>query len=734
MPAPEKSRPKIHLDIAFATAVTYGVLGSLWILLSDRLVNTLATSAAQAARWQTIKGWGYTGLTSLALYAVLKAYLARQKRAEQALHESEAQLAAIVDNLPFLIMIVDKEQQVRRINHVGAAFAGRPAEDVLGLRSGDALRCVHALDDPEGCGFGPSCQSCVVRRTILATLETGEGRHGVDADMTLVTEDGETEKTLLLYTIPLTTSGEKQVMVVLQDITQRKQVEQALRESEAKFRTLFNSAGDAIYIHDLDGRFLEVSEEAVRRLGYSRDELLHMTPGDIDAAAYAPLVPERIQRIQETGHTIVETEHVTKDGETIPTELSSRPILYEGERAILSIARDVSERKHMEEQLRQQQRLAAVGQLAAGVAHDFRNLLTTILLYAQMDIQNPDLPSNVADDLDVIIQESTKAADLVQQMLDFSSQAMIEREPIDLVPFIEAVLDNVLRRTIPENIDLRLATEAAGATDTFSVTADPGRLQQALINLALNARDAMPEGGELRFTLSTVDVPPDAPPPVANMPPGEFVRLAVSDTGTGMTEDVMEHLFEPFFTTKDVDQGTGLGLAQVYGIVRQHEGYIDVATELGVGTTFHIYLPPAQEQDSQDAAEAVALGPKGRGETVLVVEDAEAIRQAVQDGLGSLNYRVLTATNGREAIETVLHEDVHLVLTDVVMPKMGGKTLLRELRARAPHLKIIAMTGYTAEADADELREVGFEHMITKPFSIRNLATLVRDTLDESET
>jgi CheY-like chemotaxis protein len=300
---------------------------------------------------------------------------------------------------------------------------------------------------------------------------------------------------------------------------------------------------------------------------------------------------------------------------------------------------------------------------------------------------------------------------------------------VDLVAFLEEVCD-ILQNTLPENI----CVIADIGPETCMAHADPTRIQQVVMNLAINARDAMPDGGDLGIALSQMVVAANEDPPAAGMGPGEWVCLTVSDTGTGMTEEVTRHLFEPFFTTKDVDQGTGLGLAQVYGIVRQHEGYIDVATELGVGTTFHIYLPPAQEQDSQDAAEAVALGPKGRGETVLVVEDAEAIRQAVQDGLGSLNYRVLTATNGREAIETVLHEDVHLVLTDVVMPKMGGKTLLRELRARAPHLKIIAMTGYTAEADVDQLREVGFEYMITKPFSIRNLATLVRDTLDESET
>jgi CheY-like chemotaxis protein len=252
-----------------------------------------------------------------------------------------------------------------------------------------------------------------------------------------------------------------------------------------------------------------------------------------------------------------------------------------------------------------------------------------------------------------------------------------------------------------------------------------------LINLAVNARDAMPEGGELRFVLSRVDITADDEPPVNDMPSGRFVRLTVADTGTGMTKEAQEHLFEPFFTTKDVDKGTGLGLAQVYGIVRQHDGHIEVETELGEGTVFRIYLPRTDESPPRrrDAPESDSA-PPGRGETILVVENAEEILHAVRDGLTSMDYQVVTAANGREALDIVSAQEVDLVLTDLVMPEMGGEELLRALQAADPQPKAIAMTGYAVNMEAQALRDAGFSGVIAKPFSIQELASLVRATLD----
>ncbi len=263
------------------------------------------------------------------------------------------------------------------------------------------------------------------------------------------------------------------------------------------------------------------------------------------------------------------------------------------------------------------------------------------------------------------------------------------------------------------------------------VKVDPNRIEQALMNLSLNSRDAMPEGGELRFRLSRIQLVPGNEAPVAGMPPGKWVCLAISDTGTGMTDAVRAHLFEPFFTTKEVGKGTGLGLAQVYGIIRQHEGYIDVDTEVGKGTTFHIYLPStgAEEESVEEKVSATLL--QGQGERILLVEDDENLREAGQSILESLGYRVLTAANGREALTIYEAEGgSDLVITDIVMPEMGGKELAQRLGRADPNLKVLGITGYATEKAAEELKVLGFLDVIRKPFDIEILAQVVRRALD----
>jgi signal transduction histidine kinase/ActR/RegA family two-component response regulator len=393
------------------------------------------------------------------------------------------------------------------------------------------------------------------------------------------------------------------------------------------------------------------------------------------------------------------------------------------------LVEDITERKRMEQQLRQQERLAAVGQLSAGIAHDFRNLLTTIILYANMALRQPDLPPKLVQNLETIVGESKRAADLVQQILDFSSSSMIRVQAFDLQSLVQYVM-NILERTISENVRLSMEVRPGNHAAAFTVRADSGRIQQVLTNLAANARDAMPGGGELRFELSRIEVTADKAPPVADMGPGAWVCLAVSDTGTGMTEEVRAHLFEPFFTTKEVGKGTGLGLAQVYGIVRQHDGYIGVETELGQGTTFRIYLPAYQEEMKEAKAEEPSVLPQGQGETLLLVEDNENLREAGQSILESLGYRVLTAANGREALAVYgMEGGADLVITDLVMPEMGGKELVRELRRSDPNVKALGITGYATMGVAEGLREVGFLDVVHKPFDVKELARVIRRAL-----
>jgi two-component system cell cycle sensor histidine kinase/response regulator CckA len=305
---------------------------------------------------------------------------------------------------------------------------------------------------------------------------------------------------------------------------------------------------------------------------------------------------------------------------------------------------------------------------------------------------------------------------------------MIAFQTVDIQPLLDNTL-GILRRTIPENIQLLM--EVSPEALSLTVEADPTRIHQVVTNLATNARDAMPEGGELRFGLSRVEVRAGEELPVADMPPGQWVCLTVSDTGTGMTEEVQAHLFEPFFTTKEPGRGTGLGLAQVYGIIRQHQGYIGVETEVGEGTTFRIYLPLSRAE-ADIVKDEGSTTPWGQGETILLVEDNEKLREVGHSLLESLGYRVLAAANGREALEVYeAEEKVDVVITDLVMPEMGGKELVQELRKSRPAIKALAITGYIMEKAARQLREEGFLDVVYKPFDVKTLAQVVHRALDE---
>ncbi len=514
------------------------------------------------------------------------------------------------------------------------------------------------------------------------------------------------------------------------EISERKRAEEALRESEARYRTLFNSASDAIFIHDPEGSFVQVNDVACERLAYSREELLRMGLGDITVQEDEGEVPDPFAALSGGDTLYLETVHIRRDGTEIPVELSSRLVQYGDEEAILTIARDITERKEMEEQLRQQERLAAVGQLAGGIAHDFNNILASIILYAQMPLRGGGLAPATQDALETILEESHRAADLIQQILDFSRRAMMETEPVSLVSLAEDALA-LLRRTIPENVRLTAQLTSHPCT----VQADATRIHQVLMNLALNAKDAMPKGGKLCIQVDRVCVGADGEPGSTSharppdMAPGAWARLTISDTGAGMSKEVQDHLFEPFFTTKEEGKGTGLGLAQVYGIVKQHQGFIDVETAVDEGTTFTIFLPLVEDDDEEQAAERESTQ-RGRGETILVVEDAQRLRRAIEIGLEASGYHVITATNGREALEIVSQQDVDLVLTDVIMPEMGGEALLRSLRAEYPHLNVIAMTGHIVDTRIEELQDAGFADALAKPFSMGELTRIVRTVLD----
>lgn len=371
--------------------------------------------------------------------------------------------------------------------------------------------------------------------------------------------------------------------------------------------------------------------------------------------------------------------------------------------------------RETQQRLVQQERLAAVGQLAAGIAHDFNNILAVIVLYTQLLQRTADLRPGEQQRLQTIVEQSRRATHLIQQILDFSRQSMIEKRPLALVPYLKEI-EKLLQRTLPETIHVRFQHD----DKDYLVYADATSLQQLMMNLAVNSRDAMPEGGELHLSLAEVQVTEPEPMGPVDLPPGQWVLLRVSDTGHGMPHGVQKHIFEPFFTTKPTGEGTGLGLAQAYGIVKQHAGFIFCDSEVDQGATFRIYLPAISQVEAPVDVGREAP-PQGAGETVLLVEDSDLTRTALLDILQALNYQVITAVNGVEA-KAILAQNsaIDLVISDVVMPEMGGVALANWLKEHYPGIKLLLMTGYAMDK-RDELarRRIPW---IQKPFTVDRLA------------
>jgi signal transduction histidine kinase/ActR/RegA family two-component response regulator len=411
-------------------------------------------------------------------------------------------------------------------------------------------------------------------------------------------------------------------------------------------------------------------------------------------------------------------------------EIIAKPMAVGPEAGGWTLAiRDVTEDRAAQERTQQQDRLVAVGQLAAGIAHDFNNILTSIIGFAELARIHPDIPPAVGEDLQRIIHQGQRAARLVRQILDFSRQSITEKRPIDLVPFLKETI-KLLERTIPEDIRITLDIEP-NHHDAYTFNADPTQITQVLTNLAVNARDAMPAGGILQFRLYIFTLNPGERPPYPDMSPGHWLALSISDTGVGIEPEILPRIFEPFFTTKEVGKGTGLGLAQVYGIVTQHEGYIDVKTQVGQGTTFTFYLPAILSSSKILASTTEAETLQGHGEVILLVEDDTDVLEVTQAMLEHLGYRVVTATNGRHALEIYdqYQAEIALVLTDVTMPEMGGIVLAQTLQAKYPAIKVIALTGYPLETESKDLLAQGIVDWLQKPLNRRQLGQTISRSL-----
>ena len=508
----------------------------------------------------------------------------------------------------------------------------------------------------------------------------------------------------------------------------RERAEERLRESEARFRTLFEGIPDAVTVHDEKGDILHMNDVAAERLEWPAEELVGRNLREIVTPENAAWIADHVAQASTQGSCSFQTTYVSRTGRHIESEVNERPIQFEGESAILSVARDVTERKALEEQLRRSQKMEAIGGLAGGVAHDFNNLLIVISGYARLILDTLEADSSMRTDVEEIISAGRRAEDLTGQLLAFGRRQMLQTKVLNLNEVVQP-LGKMLKRVIGEDIDLvTIVPEDVGNTE-----ADPSQIEQVLMNLAINARDAMPDGGKLIIETASVMLDQQYADRHHDVKPGPYVMLAMTDTGSGMDEEAQEHIFEPFFTTKAEGRGSGLGLSTAYGIVKQHGGHIWVYSEPGEGTVFKIYLPRVDADAKGVPARADAMSTARGTETILLVEDEEAVLRVVRNMLEDQGYRVLTAPSPREAEQLFAKRsgEIDLLLTDVVMPGCSGPSLYERLVGVMPSLKVLYMSGYADNAIVRRRVLEAGASFLQKPFTAEALARKVREVLEQ---
>jgi PAS domain S-box-containing protein len=522
---------------------------------------------------------------------------------------------------------------------------------------------------------------------------------------------------------------------VQRDITERKQHERSIQEAQQRFQAVFDGSLDGIAIVR-DGVHVQVNRAHAAMFGYEPQEV-------VGKRTFELVVPEDRARTMaleadiDAGSAMphaTEFGGLRKDGTTFPAEITIGQRVLQGESFLIGIVRDVTERRRadvdkaaLEAQFQQAQKMESVGRLASGIAHDFNNLLTVINGMSELVLAEVSHDSRVHADVQEISHAGERAARLTRQLLAFSRQQILEPRVLDINTVV-AGMESLLRRLLGEDIDLLVVA----APRLGHAKVDPGQIEQVISNLAVNARDAMPRGGQLTIETGNVTiVEASAGQRGEAVPPGSYVRLAVTDSGVGMDEDTRARIYEPFFTTKGPGKGTGLGLSTVYGIIKQSHGFIEVDSEVGRGTSFTVYLPQVAEAAGTDRQGPAAVSNAGT-ETILVVEDNAGLRKLATRVLASAGYHVIGAASGEEALRLLEHHDgpVHLLLSDVVMPGMNGRQLAEQIAPARPRMKVLLMSGYTDDAIVRHEVSDAEVPFLSKPFTGVALLQKVREVLD----
>ena len=633
-----------------------------------------------------------------------------RKQAEEALRRSEERYKAIFDNASIGIDMMDAEGRFLQVNNALTQMLGYSGDELLNLTIFD----ITHPDDAE---------STRLHHDQMANAESAPYR----LQKRYVKKDGHVVWTdVYVSSLRDSKGGHLATIGVISDITQRV----AVQEERERLASAIEQAAEVVVITDGGGNIRYVNPAFEKVTGYTRSEALGLTPrllksGEHDKEFYKQLW-NTIKRGQVWSGRLVNRR---KDGRLYQEEATISPVRDSSGNIVnfVAVKRDITEHLELASQLLQAQKMEAIGTLAGGVAHDFNNVLQVAVGYSELILSDEELPGHYRADLKKILESARRGADLVGRLMTFSRKTDIKPQPLNLNRRITE-LWKILDRTIPKMIDIQLLLGEHPA----SIYADPTQIDQVLMNLTVNARDAMPEGGKLIFETANIVLDEEYAAMHLGAQPGHYVLLTVTDTGTGIDQETLGHIFEPFYTTKEVGEGTGLGLAMVYGIVQQHGGHIRCYSEVGEGTAFKIYFPAlVADEELNETAERVI--PRGGSETILLVDDEELIRDLGSRILTKAGYRVITGSDGKEALEVYRQssDKISLVILDLIMPKMGGKKCMEEILRIDPKAKVIIASGYSESGPARGAMSRGAKGFVQKPYKMRELLTMTREVLDK---
>lgn len=636
-----------------------------------------------------------------------------RKRTAEALRESEARFRTFVDHAADAFFLHDNDDQGRilDVNRQACESLGYTRDELIG-------KTAMAFDN----WLTPDQLIQIATRVIAGEVSTFETRH--------TRKDG-TDFPVEIHIRPFFHGDKHLGLSLARDITERKQAERALNESHDLLRAVIEGTPDAIYAKDLQRRYRMINSAGARFLGKSVAEVLGKETAELVAPETEQATRDRELRILVTAET--ETFEETVTVAQMPRTFLSTKAPYRDHNGnvigLVGIARDVTEMKRLEADLRQAQKMEAVGRLAGGVAHDFNNLLSVIIGYSELVYNQLSSAPEAREHLYQVMKAGERAAGLTRQLLAFSRKQVLQPRVLALDPML-AELCKMLKRLIGENITLAQSLDAKEG----NVKVDRGQLEQAVVNLAVNARDAMQGGGRLTIASEHVRIGEQDAAAHREMPQGDYVVITVADTGEGLDETTRARIFEPFFTTKEAGKGTGLGLAMVYGFVKQSGGHIDVQSEPGQGTSFHIFLPRVESEETASAPAAEDFQISGGDETILLVEDEEGLRTLLRLVLQSYGYTVLEARDGQDGLWMAgqYTGKIHALVTDLVMPRMGGRELADHLTRQRPTVRTLFVSGHTEDPILQRGHAGPGTAFVHKPFSPLALARKVRQLLDES--